>query len=205
MTWSSIRPKFVKKTRMLNPVESLGYIKCYSLNSPRPIKSPINSITYNCQKICSWSRRPKPYWKSDKMFYFYSWPTILNNPGLDKLCARWRACMQRARKEVFLCTKSHARKLVKTFLTSTPTLFKVVSYFCVWKQLIFGTIRSDIRNLFYLRSCCWIWLYLVYVSMCSSCENNSNSNNLKLILNCMWFWLLHGVKDLQYIAVPCEW
>ena len=49
----------------------------------------------------------------------------------------------------------HVNQL-KTHLTSTPTLFKVVSYFYVWKQLIFGTIRSDINNLFYLRSCCWI-------------------------------------------------
>ena len=76
--------------------------------------------------------------------------------GLNKLRARWRACTQRARKELFACTKLRARKSVKTLLTSTPTLFKVVSYFCFWKQLIFGTIKSDIHNLFFLRSCCWI-------------------------------------------------
>ena len=34
---------------MSNPVKSLGYVKCYSLNSPRPIKSPGNSITQNYQ------------------------------------------------------------------------------------------------------------------------------------------------------------
>ena len=52
LTWNSIRLKFVKKTSMSNPVKSLGYIKCYSLSSPRPIKSPSNSI-------CSWLRRHK--------------------------------------------------------------------------------------------------------------------------------------------------
>ena len=50
------RLKFVNKT---NPVKSLGYIKCYSSCSLRTIKNPSNSIRYNCQKICSWSRRPK--------------------------------------------------------------------------------------------------------------------------------------------------
>ena len=29
------------------------------LGSPRPMKSPNNSTRYICQKICSWSRRPK--------------------------------------------------------------------------------------------------------------------------------------------------
>ena len=49
---------FAKKTSMSNLVESLWYIKCYCLSSPRPIKSPSNSIRYNCQ-ICSWLRTPK--------------------------------------------------------------------------------------------------------------------------------------------------
>ena len=40
-------------------VESLGYIKGNSSSSPRPIKTPSNSIRYNCYKICYWSRRGK--------------------------------------------------------------------------------------------------------------------------------------------------
>ena len=48
-----------KKTSMPNTVKSLGYIKWYSLSSHRSIKSTSNCIRYNCQKICSWSRRPK--------------------------------------------------------------------------------------------------------------------------------------------------
>ena len=55
-----------------------------------------------------------------------------------------------------VCTKRflRARKSIKTPLSSTPMLFKVASYFCVWKQIIFSTIRSDTHNLFQLRSCC---------------------------------------------------
>ena len=81
-------------------------------------------------------------------------PTKKLKLGLDKLCARLRACMQRARKEVFTCTKLCARKSIKTPVRSTPMLFKVASFFYVWKQIIFGTIRSDTHNLFRLRSCC---------------------------------------------------
>ena len=39
----------IKKTSMPNPVRCLGYINCYSLSSPRPIR-------YNYQNICSWLR-----------------------------------------------------------------------------------------------------------------------------------------------------
>ena len=49
----------MKKTSMPNPVKNLGYIKCYSLSNPRTVKSPSNSMNYNYQKICSWSRRPR--------------------------------------------------------------------------------------------------------------------------------------------------
>ena len=58
-TRNSIRLKFVKKTGISNPDKSHGYIKWYCLSGPRPIKGPSNFIWYNCQKICSWSRKPK--------------------------------------------------------------------------------------------------------------------------------------------------
>ena len=51
--------KFVKKITMPGFGESLGYIKCYHLSSPRRITSASNPIRYNCNKICSCSRRPK--------------------------------------------------------------------------------------------------------------------------------------------------
>ena len=58
LTWNFITFRFVKQISMPNLVKSLGYIKCHSLSSPRPIKSP-NSFRYNCEKICTWSGRPK--------------------------------------------------------------------------------------------------------------------------------------------------
>ena len=29
-------------------------------------QTPLKTIKYNCQKICSWVRRPETYWKSEK-------------------------------------------------------------------------------------------------------------------------------------------
>ena len=40
---------FAKKVSMPNPVKNLGHIRCYSSNSPRPVKSPNNSKRYNYQ------------------------------------------------------------------------------------------------------------------------------------------------------------
>ena len=67
----------MKKTSMPNPAKSLGYIKCHSSSSPRPVKSSSNSIRYNCDKICSWSRRPKTMLEIRKKTYFSRWSTIL--------------------------------------------------------------------------------------------------------------------------------
>ena len=50
-TLNFIGLEYVKKTRISNPVESLGYITPYSWSSLRPIKNS----RYNYQKICSWS------------------------------------------------------------------------------------------------------------------------------------------------------
>ena len=58
---------------MPNTVESLGFIKWYSLSSSRPIKIPRISIRYNCQKICSLSKRPN--WKTEKRPHFCRWST----------------------------------------------------------------------------------------------------------------------------------
>ena len=43
------------KSCLSNPVESLGYTKCYSSSSHKLIKKLSNSIRYNYQKICNWS------------------------------------------------------------------------------------------------------------------------------------------------------
>ena len=72
LNWNSIRFKFMKNISMPNPVKSLGYIKCYSSSSPWSVKSPSNSIRYNCQKVCSWSRRPKTILEIRKKTTFFA-------------------------------------------------------------------------------------------------------------------------------------
>ena len=64
--------------------------------------------------------------------------------GLNKLHAGWWECMQCARSYVHINQSKHLRSTL---------LFKVASSFCVWKQIIFGTRRSDFHNIFQLRSC----------------------------------------------------
>ena len=83
LTWNSIRPKFAKKVSIPNPIKSLGYIKCQSSSGPRPIKSLFNSIRYNCQKICSWLRRPKTKLEIKKKRRDFSrWSTTVLFPSL---------------------------------------------------------------------------------------------------------------------------
>ena len=77
LTWNSIGLKFVKKTSIPNPVKSLKYIKWYSSSSPRLIKSPSNSTRYNCQKIWSWSRRPKTILETRKNLLLTSFSKTL--------------------------------------------------------------------------------------------------------------------------------
>ena len=73
LTWNSRWLTFVRKTSMLNPNKSLGYI---NLSSPRPDKSPSNSIRFNCQ-ICSSSKRSKSILETRKGTNFSGWWTIL--------------------------------------------------------------------------------------------------------------------------------
>ena len=81
LTWNSIRLKFVKKTSKPNSGKSFEYIMCYSSGSPRSVKSPSNSIRYNCQKICSWSSRPKTILEIRKRAIFL---LVINNPIIYK-------------------------------------------------------------------------------------------------------------------------
>ena len=53
------RFEFVKKISMPNHVESLGYVMCYSSNSPITFQTPSNYIRWNCYKSCSWKGRPE--------------------------------------------------------------------------------------------------------------------------------------------------
>ena len=63
---NSIRVEFVKNINTSHPVQSLGYIKYHNSNKPRPIKNSGNSVRYNCQRICSWLRKPKTMLKIRK-------------------------------------------------------------------------------------------------------------------------------------------
>ena len=46
--------EFANKITLSNFVQIIGYIKCYCLSSPTPIKSSGNFSKYICQKICGW-------------------------------------------------------------------------------------------------------------------------------------------------------
>ena len=76
-----LRLQFVDKTSMPNAVKTLGFVKCYSSSSPKCVKSPGNSIRYNCQKISSWSRRPKTILEIRKKTTFFE---MINNPIIYK-------------------------------------------------------------------------------------------------------------------------
>ena len=70
LSWNSVKFKFAKKTRMPNSAESLGYIKCYRLSSPRLVKSPSNSIRHKSEVD---REDLKPHWKSEKRSHFPRW------------------------------------------------------------------------------------------------------------------------------------
>ena len=74
---NSIRVEFVKNINTSHPVQSLGYIKYHNSNKPRPIKNSGNSVRYNCQRICSWLRKPKTMLKIRKEVLFLK---VINKP-----------------------------------------------------------------------------------------------------------------------------
>ena len=71
------------------------------LNSPKPIKSPSNSIRYNCQKICNRSKRPKttlekkPYYLSfidQQAYYLHDLINYKKRPTGQQFLAVYRNC-----------------------------------------------------------------------------------------------------------------
>ena len=77
LTWNSIRFKFVRKTSIPNHVESLGYIKCYSSSSPRPVKAQTITSDTTFKRSAVDLEDLKPYWKLEKRPHFSRWSTIL--------------------------------------------------------------------------------------------------------------------------------
>ena len=68
------RFKFAKKTNMINSVESLGYIKCYSWGSPWPVKSIVRKgVSTLISKLSPSIRRILPFLKTPHH------PTLLAN------------------------------------------------------------------------------------------------------------------------------
>ena len=47
------KPESCEEDQHAKPLKGPVYIKRYSSSSPRPVKSPSDSIRYSCQKICS--------------------------------------------------------------------------------------------------------------------------------------------------------
>ena len=53
--WPEIsKTSICEEDQHAKPCQKPWVIKCYSSNSPRSVKNPGNSISYNCKKICSW-------------------------------------------------------------------------------------------------------------------------------------------------------
>ena len=70
------------RSNISNEIPSrLTFVKKNSSSSPRPIKSSSNFIRCNCQKICSWSRRPNTIMEIQKKSTFI-W--VINNPIIYK-------------------------------------------------------------------------------------------------------------------------
>ena len=115
------RLMFVKKTSIPNFVESLENIKCYSSSSSRPVKTPSNSISRNCQKIFSRSRRPKTILEIRKKATFL-W--VINNPFIYKFFKD----VTNHRKEtnsviVYSSSKSEKQDSFRHILKSSASMF----------------------------------------------------------------------------------
>ena len=74
LTWTSLNLKFVKNSRIPNPVKSYGYIKCYISSGPRPVLR----FAVDREDL-------QPYWKSEKRPYFSRWSTILLFTSFSKI------------------------------------------------------------------------------------------------------------------------
>ena len=68
----------MKKTSLQNPVKSCGYIKCYSSSSLRPIKSPSNSIRYNCLEDLQLTKKSQNHTAYQKNLAVHISLTFLN-------------------------------------------------------------------------------------------------------------------------------
>ena len=103
--------------------------------------------------MCKVNMWPSLTWLTDWLLSQVDRNLTNNSPRAQQIVHLWQTCTQHSWKEVSACTKLHAHKSIQTPLSSSP-MFKVVSYFYAWKQIIFSTIRSGVDKFFQLRSCC---------------------------------------------------
>ena len=117
----------------------------YRHNDVCKIEQDLNK---NFSDICNWfvDNIPSIHFGEDKTKYILFQGSTNCVHGDECACNMHAKRFSRARNYVHLNQSKH--------LSSTQKLFKVASCFCVWIQIIFSTARSDIHNLFHLRSCC---------------------------------------------------
>ena len=70
MTWNITRFEFVKKTRMSNPVESLGYIKYYSMIALYLVNTLLALPDITIKRSTAGREDLKPYCKSERKPHF---------------------------------------------------------------------------------------------------------------------------------------
>ena len=104
-------------------IPNLGYINCYSLSNPRPVKSPSNCARHNCQKICSWLWKPKTILEIRKKGTIL-W--VINNPIIYKF----------------------SKTLLTTERRPTGWWFLTVDLSRIWKQDAFRQILKIRLKLF---------------------------------------------------------
>ena len=112
-----------------------------------------------------------------------------------KLSAQWQMCTQGGCKKASAYTKLPACKSIKATLSSTLILFKVMSYFCVWKQIVFSTMISEFIISFtwegfvkYSYICCYVALLKITSTTLKPKLNKSKAHiKLYVILFIAWY------------------
>ena len=84
--------------RAAKPCQKPWIIKCHSSSSPTPVKSPRNSMRYNCEMICSSLRRPKTIQEKRKKATFLQ---VINNPIIYKFFKDFNNHRKKANRQQF--------------------------------------------------------------------------------------------------------
>ena len=98
------------------------HIKCYKSSSPRPSKSPSNSIRYNYQKICSSSKRTKTILWIRKNATFFQ---VITNPVIYTFSKDFTNHRKMTNKAAVFCHTFFPNILkYRNHLLDLPTLWK---------------------------------------------------------------------------------